>query len=859
MNLSSLICLLVSLSLLQVAADGQRLLRENRVEEARIVFDQILAKTPKNVDAMVGAGFTALRQERVLDALNHFQNARDLAPKYTDATLGLAICYERLGKIPEARRYATEAIKLDPRREDSKAVFARLFPITAPPPPPRPSELQLPFRATPEGFQIRKGSQWQTIYLKGVNLGAALPGRFPTQFPGIEVYRGWLKEIGDMGINVVRVYTIHPPCFYEALREHNLKATNPIYLIHGVWVEPPPNDEFGDKAWFDAWRQDMSHMVDLIHGRASFPPKPGFTGGNYRANVSPWWIGTILGREWEPFNVMRHIHRYPGLADWKGRFVEISQGHATEVFMAKTLDAFIALEHDTYNTQRPVAFTNWPTLDPLVHPTETPFLEEQQLKKKLGMPYSDTKMEVYDDDSVSIDMEKYTALNTFQGGLFISYHIYPNFPEFINLDPGYSKAVDYEGTNNYFGYLKDLRAYHKKYPILVSEFGISTSRITAHWQPQGMNHGGLNEKAQAAMMKRLIRNIYDAGYAGSIVFAFMDEWFKKTWQVSPIELPADRKLLWFNSMDVEESYGIIGHHPGAAGPNILIDGRPEDWKDIPIYQKNEDLELKLFADEGWLHIGLFWKRTKPDWNKEKFLLGLDTYDSALGNHHFPFSVPMRSETGMEFVIELSGNNCGVWVDEPYEYSPHRKNRPVRTINHEDGPWRQMETETNRLRVGRDSTIYKARRYEVGVLRKGTQDRSDPAFDSLGEWMEGKGFIEARIPWTLIHVTDPSSHHVLQDPLSPQREDPYGTAITDGFRASLLLIRQEQSLRTVVLGSIPATHNGELTKPPLFTWANWEEPKWHAYRKLSFKAVRDAFLALPYEPKSNPSLVPPHGP
>lgn len=212
MNLSFMTGLLALLSVLQVTADGHRLLLENKVEEARIVFEQVLIENPKDVDAMVGAGFAALRQERVLDALEHFQNAREIAPTYADATFGLALCYEQLGKITEARRFALEVVKLDPRHEESKALVARLLPITEPtpyatpppPPPPRPSKLQVPFRVTPNGFQIRKGSQWQTIYLKGVNLGAALPGRFPTQFPGIEVYRGWLKEMADLGINVVK-------------------------------------------------------------------------------------------------------------------------------------------------------------------------------------------------------------------------------------------------------------------------------------------------------------------------------------------------------------------------------------------------------------------------------------------------------------------------------------------------------------------------------------------------------------------------------------------------------------------------------------------------------------------------------
>ncbi|WP_291270523.1 tetratricopeptide repeat protein [Geothrix sp.] len=844
------ICLALA-GLLQDPAEGHRLLRENRLEAARKAFDAVLAKAPQDVDGLVGAGFTALRQERIPEALAHFQRALSLSPTYADAAYGLALCQERLGRTAEARRLAKEAVRLDPAREDFQALLVRVSPMedSIPPLPPLPAELRVPFRSVPAGFQVRDGAGWKAVYLKGVNLGAALPGRFPTEFPGKEVYAGWLTEMGQLGINALRLYTIHPPAFYEALREHNLKAAHPIYVLHGVWVEPPPGDDFGDPAWFAAYREDMRRVVDLMHGRASFPPRPGAAGGHYRADVSRWWIGTILGREWEPFNVIAYNRRHPGEADWKGRFVEVRRAHATEVFMAKALDAFIGLEHDTYHVQRPVAFTNWPTLDAITHPSETSFIEEQRILKKLGLPYTEeVKSEVFDDDSVSIDMEKFSDLPAFRGGLFASYHVYPNYPEFINLDAGYAKARDEEGPNSYLGYLQELRAYHKKHAVLISEFGLSSSRMPAHWQPQGMTHGGLEEKDQARLMKRLIRNIYDTGYAGSIVFAWMDEWFKKTWQVSPIELPPERKPLWFNAMDAEENYGLIGHHPGTKGPNILIDGRSDDWKNILTYLKNETLEVKLFADEGWFHVGLFWKGP-VDWNRDAFLLGLDTLGPDLGNHHFPFGVPVRNGAGMEFALELSAKGCGVWVDAPYEFSPHRHPGPSRTIAHEDGPWRQMQTETNRLRVGQDLTVYPARRYDIGTLHRGTQDRRDPAFDSLGEWMDGPGFLEVRIPWTLIHVTDPSSRRVLQDPADLLSMEDHGSVTTDGFRASLVRTSRKGPEGPVeVIETLPAANRNGIPLPPLFTWPTWEQPRWHPFRKKAFEAVRDAFAALPAQPK-----------
>jgi hypothetical protein len=163
----------------------------------------------------------------------------------------------------------------------------------------------------------------------------------------------------------------------------------------------------------------------------------------------------------------------------------------------------------------------------------------------------------------------------------------------------------------------------------------------------------------------------------------------------------------------------------------------------------------------------------------------------------------------------------------------------------------MQTETNRLRVGRDLTVYQARRYEVGGLHRGTQDRRDPAFDSMGEWMDGPGFLEVRIPWTLLQVTDPSSRRVLQDPADLVRDADHGSTQTEGFRASLVRVRRPSSDGPPqVVDSLPAAGKNGISMPPLFTWPTWEQPRWHAFRKKAFTAVQEAFAALPIQPKSS---------
>ncbi len=839
---------------------ASKALHEGRPAEARALFEGWLKDHPGDADALVGLGFALLRMERLTLAIPRFEQALRIAPKYADAAYGLGLCRLRQGKGEGAKESFRQGLALEPNREDIQQALRTALDLAPDPPPPlpayqRPAKLQLFSRTHERRFEVPDGKGgWKPLFLKGINLGAAVPGKHPSEFPDRATYDRWLAEMVEVGFNSVRIYTIHPPHFYEAFRDFNAareaKGLPPLWMIHGVWTELPPEDDFLDREWWKEWRDEMHRVADLLHGRANLERRPGHSSGVYRADVSKWTLAMILGREWEPFAVTGFNEKHPGEQGFQGRFIRMAPGHATEHFMALAMESFLAYEHDTYHCQRPIAYTNWPTLDPLYHPTESTKDEEEAWRKKYGETATKEAIREFDNDGIGLDMEKYDSGPELQAGMFASYHAYSYYPDFINLDPGYKQGKDRQGLNNYQAYLNDLVHHHKKHPVSISEFGVPSSRLVAHWQPQNMTHGGQTEQEQGDQDVRQFQNIYDSGCAGGLLFAWLDEWFKKNWLVIDTYQPIEHKPRWYNVQDAEENYGLIGFRPGTTGPPVLIDGKDNDWKDVPIYMQGQGLTVKLRADEGWLNVAV-WSDRPFDWSKETLVLGLDTFDPKLGNTKLPWNLGLDSEAGLEFVAHFrGGKDAALWVDAPYDLFTHRYSRPTRTIAHADGAFIMPMTESNRPRIGRDGTRYEGHRQEIGWLQRGTQDRTDRAFNSRAEWMEGSnGFLEARLPWGLLNFTDPSSRRVLQDTLPPG--DEYGASVTDGLRIIALRVSSESSVQEGkgrVTASLPEAKGGRISLPPLFTWTPWVDPTYHAFRKRAFDLLKNGLSTLPDTPR-----------
>src|SRR5699024_2949730 len=343
----------------------------------------------------------------------------------------------------------------------------------------------------------------------GVNIGMAKPGTFPGE-AGItkEVYSRWFKMISEMNANSIRIYTIHPPEFYEALYEHNKDRNNPLYLFHGVWINEEQFVEKGDaydEQVATEFKEEIKRIVDIVHGNAQLEKRVGHASGIYPYDISPYVLGWIIGVEWDPEAVVATNEKNPDKKTYDGTYVYTEKGASPfEVWLAEMMDYLATYEAETYEWQHPLSFTNWVTTDLLDHPME-PHEKE---------------------DLVAINPKLIKSKEHFYPGLFASYHIYPYYPDFLNLEETYTEYIDHrDHENNYAGYLNDLTKHHDM-PLLVAEFGIPASRGMTHTHIHGANQGFHSEKDQGGYLKSLFEDIVEEQTAGGLVFTWQDEWFK---------------------------------------------------------------------------------------------------------------------------------------------------------------------------------------------------------------------------------------------------------------------------------------------------------------------------------------------
>lgn len=834
-----------------LVAAGFRRWRADSLAEAVATWRAVVATCPRSVDARFGLGLAALRRNELPIADSILRGVRRDAPRYVEAGLALGLVQERAGRILEARELARQLRGQAPADPEVTRFWRRLFPDDDRPAPirrPRPDSLVLVSRTHGEGFQVRTGGAWRDIYLQGVNLGVALPGHYPSEFPLDSLrYAGWLDTLALMGANTVRVYTILPPPFYRALRAFNLKHPEaPLWLVHGVWTELPPRNDFDDPAWKGEFRAEMERVVDLIHGQVVLPLRPGHASGTYDADVSRWVLAYIIGREWEPFAVKAFDAAKRGRAvSYRGRFLELSTGPRVDAWMAEQCDHLLGYEFDAYHALRPVAYTNWPTLDPLHHPTEADANEEARWRRRSGRAARSDRLE-YENDAIGLDATLVRATAANPAGWFASYHAYPYYPDFISLDTGYARARSSLGPSNYFGYLTDLKRHHAGMPLVIAEYGVPSSRGDGHRQPQGWDHGGHDEAAQAAIDARLTREIRESGAAGAILFALIDEWFKKNWIVIDLEIPLERTRNWHNLMDAEQHYGIWAMVAGESATRPILGGDVARWRALQGIETGAAGTIRMGADESWLYVGveLAGMAGKPfPWGNEGVQVAIDSYRRDLGQRVLPSGAQAR-DVGFEFLIDLASPDSGRMRITP-DYTPYHPlpgttdagddyalfhHRPAASRTRDDGVWAPMEVITNRARFGRDGTFYPAQGVDRGLLRFGTGSAS-----TLSDWWydEAAGMIEVRIPWGLLNVTDPSTHTVLND---ATRTRDFGTTTTTGIVAAVIRYTRGTDPRPIAATpTLEGRWQREQFHP--YLWPAWEAPTWHSRLKPVYEAMR----------------------
>lgn len=810
---------------------GWEAYRRGAIAEAAARFAAADSACPAFPGARAGLGFVRLRLGDAAGAEQHFTIALRGDSTSADAWYGLGLARDRLSKRAQAVSAWRRALARAPGYGEAldALLAAGVDSGLHLPPATRPAAPVVPARTIGERFEVRAGEAWRSLYVKGVNLGAALPGRSPSDFPPDEsTYARWLRLIADANANVVRVYTILPPAFYRAFRAWNAAhPERPLWLVHGVWAELPPRNNYDDPAWKAAFRTEMRRVVDVLHGRAAIGARRGRAWGRYDADVSDRVLAYIIGREWEPFSIRAYNKLHPARTAYAGRFLAVDRGTPADVWMAEQCDWMATYEWDVWHAARPIAYTNWPTLDPLHHPTEATLVEEQALRKRLGLPRN-VRPKEYDNDGEALDAMVVRATPANVAGYFASYHAYPYYPDFIGLDSAYGAVRSSLGPSHYLGYLLDLKRHHAGRALLVAEYGVPSSRGLAHLDPEGMHHGGHDERAMAERDVRLTREIREAGLAGGILFAWLDEWFKHNWVVIDLELPAERNRLWHNVMDAEQNYGLVGLYAGdTARPEP--GGAPAWWRALPVAADGGRTRLRVGSDPAYLYLAL---ESPLGIESVRWVVGIDTHRPERGQFTLT-GVPGRTPIGMEFALVLSDTTDGQLLVTP-SYNPYLGPRPgmrptdldavyetraTVDARREDGMFDSLFVATNRLRVSRAGRVFPARGVNRGRLQYGRAVES-----TLADWFVDRaaGLLEVRVPWGLLNVTDPSSRTVLARVRDP---GPFRTEVTDGFRFVIAALARDGAVQARVVAERP------------YVWPTWETPVWHERLKPAYYAMQ----------------------
>lgn len=901
------------------------------------LLDKAYLVDPNDANILGLMGWNYLKLDRAEAAEPRFERAHRLSPNVDDITLGYAYTKLALGKDDEAavllgqlggkragefadihtargtlhrslgrNRQAAEEFRLVLGRDRNNAVAIKnlkeIYDVSGDVSrlkfdlPPVERAAQLTYRTRTEGDYLAwqgEGS-WKTVYLAGVNLTPSMPGHFPAE-PGTDPtrYAEWLRLISQMGANTIRAGALLSPGFYRALLEFNQSSPQrPLLLLQGISFGDPPGNDLYEKSYYEACLKEIRDTVDVIHGQGDIAVSPLHPGGVYVTDVSPWVAGFVVGRYWPSYMVLENNRLHADRKSYQGTYIEVPAGSGTEVFLAEMLNQAAEYEETKYNWQHPLAFLNYPALDPLRHPTESTLLEEVAIRRGLGEPVRTPPGPYENDDEVSLDPRHLRARQGLPAGYFAAYNLLPYYPDFLNYDPGYQSVRDAEGANPFLGYLMDLKANHRGLPVVITEYGLPASLGIAHFNPAGFSEGGLTEPQQGQLLARFSRNLYDAGVAGGMIFEWLSQWYRRSWLVRDFETPYPRSALWSNFMDPGEHFGLMAADPQKRAQRRLT-GEAAEWGNItPLYSEApaglvqaagdafdpaRDLKaLYVDADEGFLYLRLTVGKLdtdndgQPDWRQVNYLIGFSTLAEKAGLIYLPFIAPIRFPQGMTYALQLSGpESSRLWIASTYntfEVVPV-EGLPAQTVLQRKLAWQPRLSDTgsfesqivepNRRRFGRDGRYFPPQRYDRGLLRYGTLDPASPSYDSLATWSANvkTNTIDIRIPWALLNVTDPSSHLVVS------RVQPDGTVeAVETLGITLVAFsykpREAAMLRPMMeqghpvadaLPGMEAANRIAASALKSYRWLGWDVPRYEFRVTKSYDMVRQTLQSLPATP------------
>ena len=616
-----------------------------------------------------------------------------------------------------------------------------------------------------EEIYMKNGDTFTPYEIRGVNLGSGLPGEWATSFAiNKETYLRWFGYIQEMGANTIRVYTIQSDTFYDAFYEYNKDNKNPLYILHGVWVNDYVLNSHRDaysKDFYDTFLEHSKIMVDVIHGnrKLNLGRVASAGHGTYKKDISDWVIGYILGVEWDDSMASYTDDLYKdkeGYSSYSGKYMYTSlEATPFETMLTMVGDKTIEYETKRYGEQRLLAFSNWPTTDPFEYP---------QIITDFFMKCA------------QVDVEHIKTTDAFLSGQFVSYHVYPYSPYYLSFAEDWSvfgieskdSFRDEQGrVNAYKAYLTMLNNHHTM-PVVISEFGVSTGRGMAQVDKDtGRNQGNTSEQAQGQALVDCWEDIKTSGCNGGCVFTWQDEWFKRTWNTMHA-VNLTRTAYWSDYQTNEQYFGLLSFDPGKEKSVCYVDGDVSEWTEKDIVQSG-NTELSVKYDEKFMYFLV--KKDGLDFENETLYIPLDVTPKTGSNYCKNFDV--KFDRDADFVIVLDGkDNSRIMVQERYDALRSTYSKDIYKF---DTYFKNNIPEKNSPKFVTIELILRtaialspetketvAESYETGKLLYGNANPKSKEFNSLADFCSSGDYIEIKLPWQLMNFADPSKMEIHDD-------------------------------------------------------------------------------------------------
>lgn len=644
---------------------------------------------------------------------------------------------------------------------------------------------------------MKQGDELVSFEIRGVDLGSGYPGEWSVDY-GIDekTYLKWFAQIQELGANTIRIYTIHHGDFYEAFYKYNKERERnneePLYLLQGVWVNDYVYNSHSsayDDEFLLTLLKDCRTAVDVLHGNKPISlGKDNVASGSYWRDVSKWVLGYILGVEWESSLVIYTDQKYSERDSYEGRYLYTTEEASPfEAVMAQVGDKLIEYESTHYKQQRLVAFANWPTTDPFSYP--------------LLVSYNRSK-------TTCFNVEHIKQKDSYVSGMFASYHIYPYFPDYLDilmegkqyteeeilehygilakevleyraslLNAPYiedylqeSDFYDSQGRyNTYLAYLTVLARYHT-IPVVISEYGVTTGRGMAREDVNtGRNQGHMTEEEQGKAVVECYQDIMASGCAGSCLFSWQDEWFKRTWNTM-YAIDRNYSAYWSDYQTNEQSFGILTFDPGKKESVCYVDGDVSEWKREDMAAVNDGLELSMKYDEKFIYFMIHKKDF--DYENDMIFIPVDTNPKVGSTYCENYDVVF--ERPCDFVMVVHGrDDSRIMVQERYEALMsiyHQEYYAINPYYEENTPlidspvFKPVKMALNAVNLlpALPGEIVLGDTYETGKLRYGNANPKDEDFDSLADFIFSGDYAEIRVPWELFNFSDPSRMMIHDD-------------------------------------------------------------------------------------------------